>query len=70
MGRSDLENPGLSAFKQHLGAEPTPLIYWRYPDESPRVRRFWTENWMNRAVTVSPGRVLQLVGSVFYRHMG
>lgn len=70
MGRSDLENPGLSAFKQHLGAEPTPLIYWRYPDESPRVRRFWTENWMNRAVTVSPGRVLQLVGSVLYRHMG
>jgi GNAT acetyltransferase-like protein len=33
LGRSDLDNLGLAAFKEHLGASRSPLTYWRGPGE-------------------------------------
>jgi len=70
MGRSDLEDPGLSVFKEHWGSVPNPLTYWRYPAEPSRTRPSWQKNWANRLIASSPDRVLQLAGNVLYRHMG
>lgn len=70
MGRSDLDDPGLSVFKEHWGSVPSPLTYWRYPAHESRVRPAWQRELANRAIAVSPDRVLQLAGSVLYRHMG
>jgi len=70
MGRSDLDDPGLSVFKEHWGSAPTPLIYWRYPATKSRSRPEWQKNWMSRMIAASPDRLLQLAGNVLYRHMG
>ena len=70
MGRSDLEDPGLSVFKEHWGSVPTPLTYWRYPGQDSRSRAAWQRNWTNRLISASPHRLLQLAGYVLYRHMG
>jgi CelD/BcsL family acetyltransferase involved in cellulose biosynthesis len=70
MGRSDLDDPGLSVFKEHWGSIPTPLTYWRYPIEASRTKPAWRKNLANRMVAASPDRVLQLAGNILYRHMG
>lgn len=70
MGRSDLEDPGLSIFKEHWGSVATPLIYWRYPAQDSSARPAWQKNLTNRVISASPAGVLQLAGSVLYRHMG
>jgi CelD/BcsL family acetyltransferase involved in cellulose biosynthesis len=70
MGRSDLDDPGLSVFKEHWGSIPTPLTYWEYPAEGSRTKPAWQKNLKNRVVSASPDRVLQLAGNVLYRHMG
>ena len=70
MGRSDLEDPGLSVFKEHWGSVPTPLTYWKYPAEPLRNRPEWQKKWATRAIESSPNLILQLVGNVLYRHVG
>jgi CelD/BcsL family acetyltransferase involved in cellulose biosynthesis len=70
MGRSDLDDPGLSVFKEHWGAVPTPLNYLRFPAENPRPRSAWQHNLKNRVIAASPDWALQVAGRVLYRHMG
>ncbi|HVT96120.1 MAG TPA: GNAT family N-acetyltransferase, partial [Acidobacteriaceae bacterium] len=70
MGRSDLEDPGLSVFKEHWGSIPTPLTYWKFPAEAGRTRPQWQKSLANRVIESSPDRLLQLAGNVLYRHMG
>ncbi|MGA7521087.1 MAG: GNAT family N-acetyltransferase [Acidobacteriaceae bacterium] len=70
MGRSDLDDPGLSVFKEHWGSVPAPLTYWRYPAQESRTRPAWQKAWTNRVIAASPDQVLQLAGNVLYRHMG
>lgn len=70
MGRSDLEDPGLSVFKEHWGSVPTPLTYWRYPAEGSRTKSAWQKKMKYQIVSASPDRILQLAGNVLYRHMG
>ena len=70
MGRSDLDDPGLSVFKEHWGSIRIPLTYWKYPAEGSRTKPAWQTRLANRAVSASPDRVLQLAGNVLYRHMG
>jgi CelD/BcsL family acetyltransferase involved in cellulose biosynthesis len=70
MGRSDLDDPGLSVFKEHWGSVATPLTYWRYPVKEPRERPAWQRTWTDRVIAASPDRVLQLAGNVLYRHVG
>lgn len=70
MGRSDLDDPGLSVFKEHWGAIPTPLNYLTFPAEYPRPRSVWQHNLKNRVIASSPDWALQVAGSVLYRHMG
>jgi len=70
MGRSDLDDPGLSVFKEHWGSVPTPLTYWRYPAEPSHPRPAWQKDWTSRVIAASPDRVLHLAGNLLYRHMG
>jgi hypothetical protein len=70
MGRSDLDDPGLSVFKEHWGSVPSPLTYWKYPAEGSTTRSAWQRSLLNRVVSASPDFVLQLAGNVLYRHMG
>lgn len=70
MGRSDLEDPGLSVFKEHWGSVPTPLIYWTYPAKQPKPQPSWKKACKDKAIAASSDRLLQLAGNVLYRHMG
>lgn len=70
MGRSDLDDPGLSVFKEHWGAVPTPLIYLKYPGAETKPHSKWQHILKDRIIAASSDRVLQLAGSVLYRHIG
>ncbi|HEY1807832.1 MAG TPA: GNAT family N-acetyltransferase [Acidobacteriaceae bacterium] len=70
MGRSDLDDPGLSVFKEHWGSVPTPLTYWRYPANESRPQPSWQKAWRDRVIAASPDRLLQLAGNILYRHVG
>jgi hypothetical protein len=70
MGRSDMDNPGLIAFKDHWGANRSALKYWRYPatvlaNASKRRLR-----WAKRLFGVVPASTLPLAGKLLYRHAG
>jgi len=71
MGRSDTDNLGLIAFKEHWGATRTTLTYWRYPTPRPRVpRSAWQKSLAHRLVQAAPDSVLKAVGTLLYRHIG
>jgi hypothetical protein len=71
MGRSGINNPGLIAFKDHLGATGTTLNYWRYPPPGPYVpRSAWQKSLAHRLVQAAPDWALEAVGALLYRHIG
>ena len=63
LGRSDLDQPGLAAFKDHLGATRSTLTYYRYPA---RPRDAARSDWMSRAArgvcAYLPDAALDLTG--------
>ena len=70
-GRSDLDNPGLIAFKGRWSAECSTLSTWRAPSvvSSPRLEGLkirCTKEIFARL----PDSVLTLAGRLFYRHIG
>jgi len=70
MGRSDLDNSGLIAFKEHWGATATPLRYWRVPGRHIHELSSWPATLAERAATVFPLGVLQAIGTILYKHVG
>jgi Acetyltransferase (GNAT) domain len=71
LGRSSIDNLGLSAFKQHLGAACTPLTYFRL--RRPGLATSTVDSHSQIANTVFtriPSRLAQIAGSLLYRHMG
>jgi hypothetical protein len=69
LGRSDSDNLGLIAFKDHWGATSTSLTYWKYPRTAPSSS--WINNpFMRRAAAAAPDMVLKAVGKVLYKHIG
>jgi CelD/BcsL family acetyltransferase involved in cellulose biosynthesis len=71
LGRSDTDNPGLIAFKEHWGTVRTTLSYWRYPAPSPQVPRSARQkNLAHRLVQAAPDLALEAVGTLLYRHIG
>lgn len=71
MGRSDLDNPGLIAFKERWGASCATLSYWRYPiTTKPRSSPVWKRPTLQQVFRLIPDRCLCAVGSVLYRHVG
>jgi hypothetical protein len=71
LGRSDLDNRGLTTFKQHLGASCSELRYFRLGRDR---NHAWTTGVPSRiarnAFARMPRGVAQIAASVLYRHMG
>jgi CelD/BcsL family acetyltransferase involved in cellulose biosynthesis len=71
LGRSDYSDPGLIAFKEHLGAQSTELCYYR---NRARVERTAnpgrTSEWARDLLARMPDRVLGGAGELLYRHLG
>jgi hypothetical protein len=73
LGRSDVEDWGLIAFKNHLGAAATPLTYYRYPaiSAAPTVFRGFMQHRKVSAVFAHvPSVLLRAAGTFLYRHIG
>ncbi len=71
LGRSEIDNRGLAAFKEHLGATRSKLAYFRLaPRESNGAPRKRQLRIVRYALARVPGPVAQLVGSALYRHIG
>jgi lipid II:glycine glycyltransferase (peptidoglycan interpeptide bridge formation enzyme) len=71
LGRSDLDNPGLVAFKDHLGTTRSSLTYYICPrkdkvtvQDGPVVRT------ARRVMSHLPDAALDLAGRVLYKHLG
>jgi hypothetical protein len=71
LGRSDYSDPGLIAFKEHLGAQSTELCYYRTPGPIERPTKAGrTRDWAGGLLARMPDRVLEVAGEVLYRHLG
>jgi Acetyltransferase (GNAT) domain len=71
MGRTQEDNPGLLAFKNHWVRKPEQLVYWKFPDSS-AVDSFdrWKLEMAKRIFSYMPGRLLTITGRLIYRHIG
>ncbi len=68
MGRSDCDNPGLLAFKEHWGTVRSKLTYWRHQREaSPSHRKL---HIARKFLSLLPNSLLQAAGTLLYRHIG
>jgi lipid II:glycine glycyltransferase (peptidoglycan interpeptide bridge formation enzyme) len=70
MGRSDIDNLGLIAFKERWGATGTVIRYWSYPLEPTGRPGVWKEKLARRLVSISPDIALETVGKLLYKHIG
>ncbi|MFY9560021.1 MAG: GNAT family N-acetyltransferase [Terriglobales bacterium] len=73
LGRSDVDDSGLIAFKNHLGAAATPLSYYRYPASSaaPGVFSGFLQHSKVSAVSAHlPSVLLRAAANFLYRHIG
>jgi hypothetical protein len=71
MGRTEHDNPGLLAFKNHWVPKPKSLIYWQYPYVSTGdYARSWLLKLTKRAFPFLPNRLLTILGKLIYRHIG
>jgi hypothetical protein len=71
LGRSDRGQPGLVAFKDHLGASRSDLTYYRWPEPRPGWLRSQASGgaarWLIRHM---PNKAVDLTGRLLYRHLG
>ncbi len=70
LGRSDVDNPGLVAFKEHLGASGRLIHYWTYPLSPAGLPSVWKKTLARRVVSIAPDLALEMAGKVLYKHIG
>ena len=71
LGRSELDNPGLTRFKDNLGAARTTLTYWRSSEGKQRIAgRDVISEIAKNFLSQLPDAFFRLAGEVFYRHVG
>jgi lipid II:glycine glycyltransferase (peptidoglycan interpeptide bridge formation enzyme) len=71
LGRSDFDQPGLIAFKDHLGAARTTLTYYTRPTRRSGAAHDGPLARLARTVVPwLPDTVLDLSGRLLYRHLG
>lgn len=72
LGRSDMDNEGLIAFKNRLGARPSTVTYWHRQSDKPA--KFSGLTHMSKlqryAISLLPDALLVESGKLLYRHMG
>jgi hypothetical protein len=72
MGRTEVDNPGLVAFKERWNAERVPLMYWRSPAIYPlsATNGEWRSAIARRACSRMPNYCLTKLGDFLYPHVG
>ena len=70
MGRSDVGNRGLIAFKEHWGSSATPINYWTYPKRPESRSTGWKKSLADKLVSAAPDLALETAGRLLYRHIG
>jgi hypothetical protein len=71
LGRSDYSDPGLIAFKEHLGGQSTELCYYRTPAPVERTADAgWAKECAGKLLARIPDRLLDTAGKLLYRHVG
>ena len=71
MGRSDCDNPGLIAFKDHWGAARSTLFYLRYPlRRSQTINEVMPGSVAKYIFAHAPDSLLAATGSMLYKYMG
>lgn len=70
LGRTDLDNGGLSTFKDRFGARKTILTYYRYCDAGRQRRCGIESSLLGRLIPFMPDAALRIAGRVLYKHMG
>jgi len=71
LGRTEEENSGLLAFKNHWDPRPRQLLYWRYPETlSFDAPGRWKTIVAKGAFSIMPMGVLKVAGKLLYRHIG
>jgi hypothetical protein len=72
LGRSDLSNPGLIRFKDHLGGTQIPLTYWRVPEAKKAGSGLGLLHRpsVQAVLTRLPDPIFRFVGRILYRHAG
>ena len=70
LGRTDCDNAGLIAFKEHWAATRSTLTYWRSPGKPPSTAdRGWAMKVARRVFARLPGGMRRAVGSLLYPHI-
>jgi lipid II:glycine glycyltransferase (peptidoglycan interpeptide bridge formation enzyme) len=70
LGRSDLDNAGLVAFKDRWGAARRSIDYWTYPGTRGFGSGVWKKRLARRLVPIAPDLALEAAGKLLYRHIG
>jgi hypothetical protein len=71
LGRSDYDNKGLVAFKDHWTQEHSKLVYWRFPaTRPPTTGEDWKLKLIKQAFACLPAIVRIGAGQLIYRHIG
>ena len=70
MGRSDIDNPGLIAFKEHFGASGKLISYWTYPHSKAGLPSVWKKKLLGGWFLSYLISRLEMVGKLLYRHIG
>jgi CelD/BcsL family acetyltransferase involved in cellulose biosynthesis len=67
LGRSDMDNAGLIAFKNHLGATRRTLKYYRHPSQ---LRPGWFPAFASAIYSRTPAPIQTRVSGRLYKHFG
>jgi len=70
LGRTDLENEGLAAFKRGWGAREIPLAYTLLSERSPRPSAPRARKALAATISRTPPLAGRLIGAALYRHLG
>ena len=70
LGRSDVDQAGLIAFKDHLGATQSTLTYYRYPGQPDTTRSEWITRAARGTFSHLPDVALDLAGKLIYKRLG
>lgn len=71
LGRTEEDNAGLLAFKNHWAPSPNRVVYWKFPD-TPSLDSAggWKLKVAKRFFAHMPNPLLRLSGRLLYRHIG
>jgi len=70
LGRTEEDNAGLIAFKNHWVRQPERIVYWKYSESTSHDSvNGWKLRMAKRLFSFMPNRVLKIAGNLLYRHI-